>query len=310
MKLAHISVLKDTLIKALDSHNNGVIIDCTLGFGGHSLALLQAYKHCKIIGVDRDENALSLAKTRFKQAGVSDKVELLHSDFGSVLCGLSKEQLCQVRAIIADIGVSSMQLDDKARGFSFESDNLDMRMDTRGNKSAYSVINTYSAYELERVFRDYGEIRESKKLTNALIQARPITSGIELCEITSKILPRTNSLHPATRVFQAIRIEVNDELTQLQKLLDSIKQLALSGDLTNVRVCIISFHSLEDRIVKNAFRDFCARCVCPANVMKCECGGDNALGKIVSKKPILPNAEEIKYNPRARSAKMRIFDII
>ena len=171
------------------------------------------------------------------------------------------------------------------------------------------MINTYSAYELERVFRDYGEIRESKKLTNALMQARPITSGVELCEIVGKVLPRTNSLHPATRVFQAIRIEVNGELAQLQSLLDSLKQLARSSDLANVRVCVISFHSLEDRIIKNAFRDFSLRCICPANVMKCECGGNNALGNIITKKPLLPNEKEIQYNPRARSAKMRIFDI-
>lgn len=309
MKLAHICVLKDALINALDSHNDGIIIDCTLGFGGHSLALLQTYKQCMIFGIDRDECALNLAKAQFKQAGLSDRVEFFHSDFGSAIAKLKKEQLRQVRAIIADIGVSSMQLDDKMRGFSFESNNLDMRMDTRQTKSAYNVINTYSAYELERVFRDYGEIRESKKLTNALLQARPITSGIELCEIASKILPRTNSLHPATRVFQAIRIEVNNELVQLQNLLHSIKQFALLGDLSNVRVCVISFHSLEDRIVKNAFKDFSSHCICPMSVMKCECGGNNALGNIITKKPILPNDGEIQYNPRARSAKMRIFDI-
>ncbi len=309
MKLAHIPILQDVLLDSLKLHSNGIIVDCTLGFGGHSLALLETYKQCRIVGIDRDETALNLVKTRFEQAGLSDRVEFFHSDFGSALGRLPKEQLHQVCAIIADIGVSSMQLDDKARGFSFESSNLDMRMDTRQAKNAHSVINTYSAYELERVLRDYGEIRESKKLTNAIMQARPITSGIELCEVVGKVLPRTNSLHPATRVFQAIRIEVNGELAQLQSLLDFLKQLARSSDLANVRVCVISFHSLEDRIIKNAFRDFSLRCICPANVMKCECGGNNALGNIITKKPLLPNEKEIQYNPRARSAKMRIFDI-
>jgi 16S rRNA (cytosine1402-N4)-methyltransferase len=207
-----------------------------------------------------------------------------------------------LRGILADIGISSLQIDKSERGFGFDSQTLDMRMDQNSNLSAKDVVNSYDKEELERIFRDFGEIKEYKKMALLIVENRPFKSSKELSDLIAKKF-RSKKLHPATLTFQAIRIEVNDELEELKKLLDTIKNLNIS----NLLVAIISFHSLEDRIVKRAFKEWSKSCICPPQAMKCECGGDRELGAVLTKKPITPKGEEIARNPRSRSSKLRIF---
>ena len=309
--MKHISVLKDEVLEAflhLAHISDPVILDATLGFGGHTLALLEAYPHSRVIGVDRDTQALELARERL--SAYKGRVEFVKSDFGSVWEQLADEHKTRICAVLADIGVSSMQLDSVERGFGFSSHRLDMRMDSALALSAKEVLNTYNPTQLERVFSQYGEIRESKKLARAIVQRRErehFKNAREFSELCANTLARTKGIHPATQAFQAIRIEVNDELGQLERLLDSLQGGFNNGFLHGARVGIISFHSLEDRIVKNTFRQWSRACVCPPNVMKCVCGGDSALGEMLYKKPILPSAQESATNNRARSAKLRVF---
>ena len=304
-------MLKDEVLEAfahLEREANPLVLDLTLGFGGHTLALLQSYPHVRVIGVDRDAHALELAKERL--GAHKGRVEFVQSDFGSVWARLDNEDKACVRAVLADIGVSSMQLDSAQRGFGFASHTLDMRMDTSAPLSAKEVLNAYSPTQLERIFSVYGEIRETKKLVRAIVQRRerePFGSAREFSELCARTLTRTKGINPATQAFQAIRIEVNDELGQLEGLLDSLQGAWGEGFLRGARVGIISFHSLEDRIVKNAFKQWSKACVCPHSAMKCVCGGDSALGEVVHKKPIIPSEGEIAHNSRARSAKLRVF---
>nr|WP_104743477.1 16S rRNA (cytosine(1402)-N(4))-methyltransferase RsmH [Helicobacter cinaedi] len=307
--MKHFSVLKNEVLEALKVER-GAIIDCTLGYGGHTLSLLEQNPNIHIYAFDRDENALSLAKQRL--APYASRLQIQHSAFANALDSLGNEQLAQVRGILADIGVSSMQLDDKHRGFSFTSNNLDMRMDSTQNLNAAKVINTYSAMRLEEIFRIYGEIRQSKKLTELIVSARekkPFESALELSELIERHFPRIGGIHPATLAFQALRIEVNGELEQLQTLLQSIESAFINGVLYDCKVAIISFHSLEDRIIKQTFKQWAKSCKCGENALKCECGNNNALGSILTKKPILPSETEIIQNKRSRSAKLRIFQL-
>lgn len=307
--MKHFSVLKNEVLEALKVER-GAIIDCTLGYGGHTLSLLEQNPNIHIYAFDRDENALSLAKQRL--APYASRLHIQHCAFANALDSLGNEQLAQVRGILADIGVSSMQLDDKHRGFSFTSNNLDMRMDFTQNLNAAKVINTYSAMRLEEIFRIYGEIRQSKKLTELIVSARekkPFESALELSELIERHFPRIGGIHPATLAFQALRIEVNGELEQLQTLLQSIESAFINGVLYDCKVAIISFHSLEDRIIKQTFKQWAKSCKCEENALKCECGNNNALGSILTKKPILPSESEIIQNKRSRSAKLRIFQL-
>ena len=307
--MKHFSVLKNEVLEALNLES-GAIIDCTLGYGGHTLSLLEQNPNIHIYAFDRDENALSLAKQRL--APYASRLHIQHSAFANALDLLGNEQLAQVKGILADIGVSSMQLDDKHRGFSFTSNNLDMRMDSTQNLNAAKVINTYSAMRLEEIFRIYGEIRQSKKLTELIVSARekkPFESALELSELIERHFPRIGGIHPATLAFQALRIEVNGELEQLQTLLQSIESAFINGMLYDCKVAIISFHSLEDRIIKQTFKQWAKSCKCEENALKCECGNNNALGNILTKKPILPSETEIIQNKRSRSAKLRIFQL-
>ncbi|RDU53468.1 16S rRNA (cytosine(1402)-N(4))-methyltransferase [Helicobacter sp. MIT 00-7814] len=311
--MVHISVLKNEVLQAFDflkERENGVVLDCTLGFGGHSKAILQAYPQSRVIGVDRDLHAIKLASENLRD--FAKRIEILQSPFGSAFEKLSVKQKGAICAILADIGVSSMHLDDKSRGFSFESSNLDMRMDTAQSLTAREILNTYNLLELERIFFEYGEIRESKKLARAIVEHREkyketFESGEEFSAFVAQYVSRQKGVNPATQAFQALRIEVNDELGQLSALLDSIKNAYNEGFLRGAKLCIISFHSLEDRIIKNAFKVWSKECICPTEAMKCTCGNNNALG-VASKKPILPSSEEILLNKRARSAKMRVFE--
>lgn len=307
--MKHFSVLKNEVLEALNLES-GAVIDCTLGYGGHTLSLLEQNPNIHIYAFDRDESALSLAKQRL--APYASRLHIQHCAFANALVSLGNEQLARVRGILADIGVSSMQLDDKHRGFSFTSNNLDMRMDSTQNLNAAKVINTYSAMRLEEIFRIYGEIRQSKKLTELIVSTRekkPFESALELSELIERHFPRIGGIHPATLAFQALRIEVNGELEQLQTLLQSIESAFINGVLYDCKVAIISFHSLEDRIIKQTFKQWAKSCKCGENALKCECGNNNALGSILTKKPILPSETEIIQNKRSRSAKLRIFQL-
>ena len=284
----HFSVLKNELLQSF-AWQGGVLIDCTLGYGGHSLAFLESSPDTQIYAFDRDSSALALAQERLQE--YASHIHFYHSAFSYAIPSLDDAILAKSRGIIADIGVSSMQLDDMHRGFGFASLNLDMRMDTRTELSAQKVLNSYSPTRLEEIFRIYGEITQSKKVS----------------ELIERHFPRTSGIHPATLAFQALRIEVNDELNELRALLQSIEEAYRKGVLYNCKVGIISFHSLEDRIIKQCFKQWSKSCICAKESYKCECGNNHALGEILTKKPITPTQEEIKQNKRSRSAKLRIF---
>jgi len=295
--IPHIPVLYKEVLEAFKSIQEGYIIDCTTGFAGHSSGLLQQNSNIKLICNDQDQEALNFSKNRLKE--YENRVIFNQDNFKNII---QKFQDYPIKGILADIGVSSLQLDKLERGFSFNSQNLDMRMNQNSTKDAAMVVNSYSKIELEKIFKEYGEIREYKKVANLIIENRPFVSAKELAEFLYKKLAK-GKIHPATLVFQAIRIEVNDELSVLENLFDSISK----ANLKNCIVAIISFHSLEDRIVKNYFKKWSTSCICPAGVFRCECGNNHALGKIITKKPIIPSDLEIKQNIRSRSSKLRLF---
>ena len=302
MNIPHIPVLLEEVKTAFKDIHDGYIVDCTLGYGGHSEALLEQNPHIKLIGCDQDEEALSFSAKRLARFG--DRVMFEHGNFSAVI---EKYKHLPIAGILADIGVSSLQLDKKERGFALDSDVLDMRMNPKQELSAYEVVNHYSKDALEWILREYGEIAEYKKLAQAICDARlkaPIQTAKELSLIAEKIVYK-KKIHPATLLFQAIRIEVNNELGVLTTLLESIK----NAQMAHCVVGIISFHSLEDRIVKQTFKVWSQSCICPPGVMRCQCGNNHALGKLVSKKPIEATASEMKKNPRSRSAKLRLFEI-
>lgn len=306
--LKHYPVLKNELIDGF-MWQGGALLDCTLGFGGHTLAFLQANKDTKIYAFDRDASAINMAKERLKEY---KNIDFYHNTFANALDSLGDENIKHLRGIIADIGVSSMQLDDAKRGFGFESMALDMRMDIDSQLDAQKVLNTYSQMQLEEIFRIYGEIRQSKKLAQLIVEERkkkPFSSCYEFSSLLKRYMPNIGGLHPATLAFQAVRIEVNDELAQLRSLLQNIEKYFSKGMLKHCKIGIISFHSLEDRIIKQYFKKWSKSCVCTQESYKCECGNNNAMGKILTKKPIKPTLEEIAKNKRSRSAKLRIFEL-
>ena len=256
-----------------------------------------------MIACDQDEEAIKFSSERLKKFG--QRAQIFKSKFSEIL---SKIEQTQIRGILADIGVSSLQLDKNERGFGLKSENLDMRMDAQAKISAYDVVNSYSARELERIFEGYGELPSPAKFAAKIVEARQngeIKSAERLAQIIGLKGVTGRSVSAATLAFQAIRIEVNNELGELQNLLQSIED----SQIDECVVAIIGFHSLEDRIVKNKFKQWAQSCICPPQALKCTCGGDNALGKIVSKKAITPSAAEVKANPRSSCAKMRIFKI-
>ncbi|GAX88145.1 16S rRNA (cytosine1402-N4)-methyltransferase [Lebetimonas natsushimae] len=296
MQTPHIPVLLNEVINLFCPMKEGYFIDCTLGFGGHSEAILKKFPNIKLIGIDQDIDALNFAKKRL--APFSNRVEFVNKRASEALKNLKG---LDIAGILADIGVSSFQLDNEERGFNFESDTLDMRMNKNQELSAYEVINYYPKDEIERILRDYGEVRNYKKAANAIVSNRVIKSNRELADILGKVGIKDKK--NLAKVFQAIRIEVNNELNELENLLENAKNIAINGTILG----IISFHSLEDRIVKNKFREWSKNCICPPEAIKCECGGNHALGKIITKKPVTATKEEIKMNPRSRSAKLRGF---
>ncbi|MCF6201034.1 MAG: 16S rRNA (cytosine(1402)-N(4))-methyltransferase RsmH, partial [Hydrogenimonas sp.] len=269
----------------------------------HSEAILKRFSDIKLIGIDRDPEAIAYCKERFES--FEDRFEAMEGRFSQLLATLLEREM-DICGILADFGVSSLQLDKKERGFSFESDNLDMRMDSKAKLTAYEVVNSYPQEELERIFREYGEQKAYKRAAKAVVEARnikPIESGKELSEIFGRVLRKRGRTNPATTLFQAIRIEVNDELGEIERLLDALESRPPKGAV----VGLITFHSLEDRLVKRRFKEWSRSCVCPPEAFRCQCGGDHALGNMSVKKPLTAAEEEIAANPRSRSAKLRCF---
>jgi len=301
MNAPHLPVLLNEVLHSFSSLDVGTFIDCTLGYAGHSYALMDRHPNLHLIGIDRDEEALSFSKKRL--TNFKTRSTFVRGDFASVV---SEIEPSNITGILADFGVSSLQLDKRERGFGFESDVLDMRMDTRSTLTAHEVVNTYSHDDLCRIFTHYGEIRPAKKLADALLAARnkaPIDSAQQLSELAKKVLGSYGKIHPATLMFQAIRIEVNDELGQIDMLLDTLEALRPAGAVLS----LITFHSLEDRRVKQRFKQWSQSCICDPHVLRCTCGNNHSLGTIQTRKPITASAEELQQNPRSRSAKLRTF---
>ena len=301
MQTPHIPVLLDEVLDSFSSVHGGYFVDCTLGYAGHSSEMLKKYDNIKHIGIDRDDEALTFSKKRLEP--FDERSTLYKGTFATVLPTLKESP---IMAVLADFGVSSLQLDKKERGFSFTSETLDMRMDAGASLSAYDVVNAYPKDKLEYIFDTYGEVRSYRKLAAAVIEARskaPIESAKVLSEIAKQVIPAGGKIHPATLMFQAIRIEVNNELGEIEGLLDAIEVKHTQGEV----VSLITFHSLEDRLVKNRFKKWSMACICDPQAMRCTCGKDHALGKALSRKPITATKEELKVNPRSRSAKLRSF---
>ena len=274
----------------------GYFVDCTLGFGGHSEAILENFPEIKLIGIDQDKDALSFAKKRLEK--YSDRVQFINKRASEALKDLKG---LDISGVLADIGVSSYQLDNKERGFTFDADTLDMRMNKDQKFSAYDVVNFYDRNQLEEVLKKYAEERQFRKIADFIIKHRPLNSNRELADVLHKAgIKDKKRMAP---IFQAIRIEVNNELKELENILDNVENIAKNGTILG----IITFHSLEDRIVKNRFKEWARKCICPHEAFKCECGGNNQKGVILTKKPIVASKEEIKNNPRSRSAKLRGF---
>ena len=309
MEFKHKSVLLNETIDGLNIKPDGIYVDGTLGGGGH------AYEVCKrlgekgsIVGIDQDAAAIEAASARLKDFG--EKVTIVRSNYCDMKSKLHELGIDKVDGIVLDLGVSSYQLDTAERGFSYREDApLDMRMDTRQKMTARDIVNDYTEADLYRVIRDYGEDKFAKNIAKHIVQARavkPVETTAELSEIIRASIPmkfQKKSGHPAKRTFQAIRIELNRELDVLRDSLDDMIDLLNPGG----RLCIITFHSLEDRIVKSAFRKNENPCTCPPDFPVCVCG-KKSKGSIITKKPILPSEEELEWNSRSKSAKLRIFE--
>ncbi|MBQ3214941.1 MAG: 16S rRNA (cytosine(1402)-N(4))-methyltransferase RsmH [Oscillospiraceae bacterium] len=302
----HVSVLLNECIDALNIRPDGIYVDGTLGGAGHSSQIAKRLTTGRLIGIDRDPVALKAAGERL--APYSDRVTLVHSNFCEIKNVLAELNISGVDGILLDLGVSSPQLDDGARGFSYMADApLDMRMNNEDTLSAYTVVNTWPQEELKRILYDYGEERYAPQIAAAICRRReekPIETTLELVDIIRSAMPAAalrEKQHPAKRSFQAIRIAVNDELGAVEKVMaDAIPCLNEGG-----RLAIVTFHSLEDRIVKNGMSAASKGCTCPPNFPVCVCGKKPQV-KLISRKPIVSGEEELERNPRARSAKLRV----
>lgn len=306
MEFKHISVLLRESVDALLVSDGGIYADGTLGGGGHSYEILSRNKTCSLIGIDRDREAIDAAKKRLSP--YRDRVTFVNRNFCEIKDILREQGIDKIDGAVLDLGVSSYQLDNSERGFSYMSNaRLDMRMDTSGGKTAYDVVNSYSCDELTEIFFAYGEEKWSKRIAEFIVRARsenPVETTFELVDIIKAAIPkkaRQDGGHPAKRVFQAIRIEVNNELNMLEGAVKDFISCLKSGG----RLAIITFHSLEDRIVKKAYKDLAQGCTCPKEFPVCVCGKVPEI-KIISKKPVLPSENELGENSRAKSAKLRI----
>lgn len=310
MEYTHKPVLLAECLEGLNIRPDGIYVDGTLGRGGHSGEIVRRLSTGRLICMDRDEEALQGAA--FRLEGYLDRVTLIHGNFGDVTAHLERLGIAGVDGMLFDLGVSSPQLDDGRRGFSYLQDApLDMRMDQSAPLTAREVVNHWSREELKRILWQYGEERCSGLIAAAVERVRaqkPIETTLELAELIRDAMPakaRREKQHPAKRSFQAIRIAVNDELGEVERMLDAAPGLLNSGG----RLAVISFHSLEDRLVKNAFAQWSRGCVCPPDFPVCVCG-QKPLVRLVGKRPITSGAEELKDNPRARSAKLRVAEKI
>ncbi len=307
-EFVHVSVLLEETIDGLNIRPDGIYVDGTLGGGGHSSEIVRRLTSGRLIGIDQDADAIRAAGDRL--AAFSDRVTIVRNNYESMNDILDTLQIGQVHGILLDLGVSSFQLDTAERGFSYMEDApLDMRMDDRMDRTAADIVNGYPEDRLYRVIRDYGEDSFAKNIAKHIVKYRetkPIETTLELAEIIREAIParvRKTGGHPAKQTFQAIRIELNRELEVLANSIDGmIRRLAPGG-----RLCIITFHSLEDRIVKQSFRKNESPCICPPEFPVCMCHR-RSLGTVITKKPILPSEEETERNRRAKSAKLRIFE--
>ena len=306
----HVSVLLSECIQQLNIRPDGVYLGGTLGLGGHSYEIASRLKNGRLIGIDRDETAISRAGERLKEFG--ERVTLVHGSFGDLEQILGRLGIDAVDGMLFDLGVSSPQLDEADRGFSYRLEApLDMRMDRTQRKSAWDVVNTYDEAELSRIFFVYGEERHARRVSAAIVRAREkasIETTMQLAELIRSAMPAAalrEKQHPAKRCFQAIRIEVNNELGEVEQMMKTAPDHLKSGG----RLCVISFHSLEDRIVKQAIAEREHGCTCPREAPICTCGFVQTLHNL-TRKPILPSPEECAANPRARSAKLRVAERI
>lgn len=309
MEFKHTSVLLEETIENLRIKPDGIYLDGTLGGGGHSYRIASKLgEGGRLIGIDQDEAAIEAAGARLKP--YEDKVTLIRDNYRNAKRVLKDIGIEQVDGILLDLGVSSFQLDNAERGFSYKYDTkLDMRMDQRQTTTAADIVNGYPETELYHVIRDYGEEQFAKNIAKHIAAVRkdkPVRTTGELNEIIKAAIPakmRAAGGHPSKRTFQAIRIECNKELEVLKESLEDLVQLLRPGG----RICIITFHSLEDRIVKTAFRRYENPCTCPPDFPVCVCG-QVSKGKVITRKPILPSGEEIENNKRSKSAKLRVFE--
>lgn len=306
LKFKHVPVMLNEVLEGLNIKEDGIYVDGTLGGAGHSTEIVKRLSTGKLIGIDQDENAIK--KSKEVLADYSDRTIIVKENFKNIKNVLNTLGINKVDGILLDLGVSSHQLDEEERGFSYNKDApLDMRMD-RGNAfSAWDVVNKYSEKELEKIIWDFGEEKWAKRIAKFIVEERresPIDTTFELVSVIKKAIPkkvRSQGGHPARKTFQAIRIEVNQELDILKNsILNANEVLNESG-----RLCIITFHSLEDRIVKDTFKYLNKDCICPPEFPVCTCNKKREL-KILTRKPIIPSEEEIETNPRSRSAKLRI----
>lgn len=304
----HVPVLLNECIDNLNIKPNGIYIDGTMGGAGHSYQIAKRLsQEGLLIGIDRDEDALNVAKERLKEF---NNIKYVHDNHDNIKQVIEELNINKVDGILLDLGVSSYQIDEKERGFTYINNGpLDMRMDKSQELTAEYIVNNYKEEELAKIIYEYGEEKFSRRIAKGICQYRinkKITTTEELVKIIEKSIPKTNNRkqgHPAKRTFQAIRIEVNNEIKPLYNtVLNSIESLNSKG-----RLCVITFHSLEDRSVKQAYNEAVGKCICPPGLPNCVCGRKN-LGRIVTKKPIIPTDEEMKNNSRSRSAKLRVFE--
>lgn len=310
MEFNHYSVLLNETIENLNIKPDGIYVDGTLGGGGHAYQVASRLSEKgRLIGIDQDADAIAAAGERLKEFG--DKITIIRSNYANMKEELHRIGVEKVDGIVLDLGVSSFQLDTPERGFTYRDENapLDMRMDDRQSLTAKDIVNGYSEMELYRIIRDYGEDKFAKNIAKHIVQERakkPIETTGELTEIIRASIPmkvQVTGGHPAKRTFQAIRIELNKELEVLQNNLDDMIDLLNPGG----RICIITFHSLEDRIVKTNFKRNENPCTCPSDFPVCVCG-KKSKGKVVTRKPILPSEEELEVNSRSKNAKLRVFE--
>ena len=311
MEFSHFSVMLGECLDSLDIKSDGIYVDCTAGGGGHSEEILKRLDSGKLISIDQDDDALATCKEKFEKYG--SRSILVKSNFCELGRILDELGIDAVDGVLMDLGVSSFQLDTPERGFSYNTEaELDMRMNVQNPFSAHDVVNTYSESELKRVIYDYGEEKFAPQIARKIVTAReqgPIKTTTELAAIIKSAIPvaaaKKEAQHPAKRTFQAIRIEVNHELDVINPAIEAaVPRLNKGG-----RIVIMTFHSLEDRLVKNKFNDYAKGCTCPADFPICVCGNKPKL-KVITKKPITASARELELNSRSKSAKLRVAEKI